>query len=93
MSPRKLVPLAALLVLPAWVPADTLLIEAIQENAPYIKMPGNGMTMEKVEKWFGPPEKKHSPVGDPPITRWDYPRFSVYFEYDRVITSVRKRGE
>jgi hypothetical protein len=27
-------------------------------------------------------------VGDPPITRWVYDRFTVYFENDRVIHSV-----
>jgi hypothetical protein len=30
-------------------------------------------------------------VGQPPITRWDYASYSVYFEYDRVIDSVRHR--
>jgi hypothetical protein len=32
---------------------------------------------------------QHKPVGQPPITRWDYREFSVYFEYDHVINSVR----
>jgi hypothetical protein len=27
-------------------------------------------------------------VGKPPITRWDYPGFSVFFEGDRVIDTV-----
>ena len=26
----------------------------------------------------------------PPITRWDYPSFSVYFEHDKVIHAVAK---
>ena len=33
--------------------------------------------------------EEHQPVGQPPITRWDYREFSVYFEYDHVINSVR----
>jgi len=38
----------------------------------------------------GPPRQKLPPVGDPPITRWEYPEYTVYFEYDKVITSVYK---
>lgn len=28
-------------------------------------------------------------IGPPPITRWDYTGFSVYFEYSTVINSVK----
>jgi len=44
--------------------------------------------MDKVRASFGEPDKIVSAVGDPPITRWQYPEYVVYFEYDRVITSV-----
>lgn len=88
MSVRSLFPLLALVVLPAGGAADTLLIEAAQEAASSVKMPSNGMTMKMVEKWFGKPVQKLPPVGDPPITRWEYPEYTVYFEYDKVITSV-----
>jgi len=50
--------------------------------------PANNMTMDKVRASFGEPDKIVSAVGDPPITRWQYPEYVVYFEYDRVITSV-----
>jgi hypothetical protein len=50
--------------------------------------PHRGITMKQVEKSFGPPAKRFPAVGKPPITRWDYPAFSVYFEYNRVIHSV-----
>jgi len=53
-----------------------------------IKMPGRGMTMDKVESTFGAPSQKYPDVGDPPITRWIYPGFTVYFEYQYVIDSV-----
>lgn len=33
-------------------------------------------------------DEEHLAVGQPPITRWDYRSFSVYFEYDHVINSV-----
>jgi hypothetical protein len=31
-------------------------------------------------------------VGDPPITRWDYDGWSVYFEYDLVLFTVLHKG-
>jgi hypothetical protein len=51
-------------------------------------LPGRGMTKEMVEEKFGAPTERVEPVGDPPITRWVYGNFTVYFEYDRVIHSV-----
>ena len=54
-------------------------------------IPTRGMTMEFVEANFGAPRNKRSPIGDPPITRWEYEEFIVYFEYKRVIHSVAKR--
>jgi hypothetical protein len=50
--------------------------------------PGRGMTMQAVEAQFGTPAQKRGAVGQPPITRWDYPGFSVYFEYERVVHAV-----
>ncbi len=50
--------------------------------------PARGALMKTVEKQFGAPAEKHPTVGKPPITRWDYPNFSVFFEGDRVIDSV-----
>jgi hypothetical protein len=37
---------------------------------------------------FGKPNEMLAPVGDPPITRWVYDRYTVYFEYSYVIHSV-----
>ena len=31
-------------------------------------------------------------VGQPPITRWDFADYSVFFEYQHVIHAVPKRG-
>ncbi len=53
-------------------------------------LPSRGMTMAQVEKSHGAPEVRRSPVGDPPITRWEYSGFVVYFEYRHVIHSVAK---
>jgi hypothetical protein len=50
--------------------------------------PHRGSTMASVEGRYGEPASRHAAVGDPPITRWDYPQFSVYFEHDRVLHAV-----
>ena len=50
--------------------------------------PARGSLMKTVEKQFGAPTTRHPTVGKPPITRWDYPTFSVFFEGDRVIDTV-----
>lgn len=57
-------------------------------NAP--GKPTRGMTQSRVEAEFGAPSARRAPVGEPPITRWDYPEFAVFFEYDRVIHAVSK---
>ncbi len=66
--------------------ADTLSIaERLNKNA---VVPQRGMTMDEVETRFGPPDTRKLPVGDPPITRWIYADFRVYFEHQWVIHSV-----
>ena len=52
--------------------------------------PTRGMTQEAVEASYGAPSEARQPVGDPPITRWEYANFVVFFEYDRVIHAVSK---
>lgn len=50
--------------------------------------PARGSTMQQVEKTLGQPKQVLPAVGNPPITRWVYDAFTVYFEHDRVIHSV-----
>ncbi len=50
--------------------------------------PVRGMSMDKVEATYGAPSRRIPAVGEPPITRWEYPGFVVYFEYNRVIHAV-----
>ena len=52
------------------------------------EMPQRGASKAAVEQRFGTPLKKHSPVGSPPITRWDYQGYSVYFEGNIALHSV-----
>lgn len=54
--------------------------------------PHRGSTMAQVESQYGAPSNRHAAVGNPPITRWDYPQFSVYFENDRVLHAVLARS-
>lgn len=56
-----------------------------------ISMPQRGMTMEMVTSEYGEPAQKDSPVGTPPIIRWEYDKFAVYFESKYVIHSVMKK--
>ncbi len=51
-------------------------------------MPNRGMTMEQVKQSFGNPAKIISAVGHPPITRWRYDGFVVYFESTHVIHAL-----
>lgn len=50
--------------------------------------PARGTSMEKVEATFGAPIERLPAVGEPPITRWKYPGFEVYFEHQLVIHTV-----
>ncbi len=53
--------------------------------------PSRGMSMDQVENSYGEPDRRYDSVGDPPITRWEYADFVVYFEYRYVIHSVSKK--
>jgi len=50
--------------------------------------PVQGMSMSTVAQKFGEPESKSAAVGEPPITKWTYPDFAVFFEHNLVIHSV-----
>ena len=53
-----------------------------------VATPARGMTMDQVASKFGAPVTKVPAVGKPPISRWEYPGFVVYFEGEHVIHSV-----
>jgi hypothetical protein len=89
--------LAALLLAASSAHADTLLIDDIDVAAQSATTrPRAGLSMTAVESTYGAPAQRHPAVGGaaaqhPPITRWDYSAFSVYFENERVIHSVARR--
>jgi hypothetical protein len=69
--------------------AETLLVgDQVQVKPPGMEVPQRGSTMATVEAKFGAPRERHAAVGQPPITRWDYNGFSVYFEHSHVLHSV-----
>jgi hypothetical protein len=59
---------------------------AVKEST--LPTPTRGMTMNEVTGKFGVPVTKIPAVGKPPITRWEYPGFVVFFEFDHVIHAV-----
>ena len=73
--------------------AETLVVgDQVELKAVTRELPQRGATMSSVEAKFGAPKLKHDAVGKPPITRWDYDGFSVYFEYQHVIHAVAFDG-
>lgn len=54
-----------------------------------MKLPRRGMSMQTVTNGWGKAPRQLSAVGNPPISRWIYPGFTVYFEYNHVIHSVQ----
>lgn len=84
--------MALIFTLGLWLPspfstADELHIP-IGQQGQLSQLPRNGQSSREVLEHFGLPEKEYPAVGKPPIIRWDYPVFSVYFEGTRVISSV-----
>lgn len=90
MRPRAWV-LTGLLLACSTVSADTLRIPLGQQGNGYpMSTPQLGQDMNSVLRTWGEPLKRHAAVGQPPISRWDYLEFSVYFEHSHVISSVRQ---
>lgn len=50
-----------------------------------------GISMQSLRARWGEPQTKRGAVGDPPITRWEYSDYIVFFEYDHVIHAVQRR--
>ncbi|MEJ1296527.1 MAG: hypothetical protein RPU64_15040 [Candidatus Sedimenticola sp. (ex Thyasira tokunagai)] len=87
--------LLAAALLPSLSVADVLLLDAIAENpvnsAEGLQRPSNGQSMDQVRKRYGDPKQEMPWIGDPPISRWIYDDFTVYFEHEYVINSVVHR--
>ncbi|HXA99438.1 MAG TPA: hypothetical protein VNW05_02835 [Steroidobacteraceae bacterium] len=69
--------------------AETIAVDnGIAVKQTDVATPTRGMTMDQVASKFGDPANKVPAVGNPPISRWEYPGFIVYFEHEHVIHSV-----
>lgn len=76
--------------------ADTLrLADVIAQEPPNaasgLLRPRNGMKMDQVRARFGDPGETVAAVGEPPISRWVYGGYTVYFEHDLVLNTVIHR--
>lgn len=85
--------IALVLFIPFALQADVLKMNEhgvqIKQNA---NAPIRGMTKNTVRKQYGEPSGKKSAVGKPPISRWDYPGYSVFFEHHIVLHTVVHNG-
>lgn len=77
--------------------ADNLVMRPdINHAKPGTKYYVHGLSMAQVAKKFGQPSKKLAPDPakgtkyQPPITRWVYPEFTIYFEHGHAIHLVKK---
>ena len=75
--------------------ADVLLLEGIEKepvnSQDGVLRPTQGMSAQKVKETWGIPKSVTEPVGNPPIQRWEYEKFYVFFEKEHVINSVFKK--
>jgi hypothetical protein len=62
--------------------------EQAKDQSP-IDMPTKGMSKERVKSLFGEPLEDIPAKGQPPISRWKYQEFTVYFDGNAVIHCVR----
>jgi len=69
--------------------AETIRIPVGHQGQTETPMPSRGQSKASVLERFGLADQEHPAVGKPPISRWDYRTFSVYFEDKHVINSVR----
>jgi len=78
------------LILPqGLVQADTLLLDGVEmDTQTASSRPTRGSSMTTVESTFGAASERGAAVGEPPISRWEYPGFTVFFEHEHVIHSV-----
>lgn len=70
--------------------ADTLMIDSVAQSAG-VDRPAKGQSMSQVEAAYGAPREIVPAVGQPPITRWVYDGFTVYFEDSIVLHAVIRR--
>lgn len=92
MAPKRLLIGLTLAAAAGLANADTLLLDGVEmDSQTATSRPGRGTAMERVESTYGTPAERFPAIGEPPITRWEYPGFTVYFEHNLVIHTVVRR--
>ena len=86
----RLLAIAGLLAAPL-AQADVLTLPDAPSATAHV--PARGLRQAEVVRQFGEPLRRHPPAGggtpaQPPITRWDYDGWSVFFENNIVIDTV-----
>ena len=71
---------------PLAVPAPASVAPPAATSAP--ATPPRGTSMDDVRSKFGAPAQEVPAVGTPPITRWEYSGYIVFFENDKVLHTV-----
>ncbi len=72
--------------------AESLAMPVSTQGEVSQQTPRNGQNKAKVESTFGQPLQRVAAVGEPPISKWVYSDFTVYFEHDIVLHAVRHRS-
>ena len=85
--------LATVLMAATAAHADSFDVRSNAAHGHRSDVPHRGMTMAQVEQAYGAPVDKLPTAGGdaprhPPINRWRYNGYTVYFERNRVIHSV-----
>jgi len=86
--------LSSLLSVSSFITASAILTTATsalsvaQQGNNAVTTPRNGQDKVRVEADYGSPLERISSVGEPPISKWVYQEFTVYFEYDLVLHAV-----
>ncbi len=92
---RKTFLSVALLIASVALPAAAEVLVLPEPEAAAVSVPQRGTRQADVVKAFGAARVEHPAAGGgsarhPPITRWDYDGFSVFFENSTVIDVVVK---
>ncbi|MCK5902922.1 MAG: hypothetical protein KAG28_07210 [Cocleimonas sp.] len=90
---KKIILITTLLLTTFSVQADILSIGTHARIAKQANMPKRGISMQSVRKHYGKARRIYRSKGKahrkaPRITRWEYAKFTVYFERKHVLHTV-----
>jgi len=80
--------LALCLLLAPLANAEVLAVDTTVAAGDAVQTPPRGATQASVTSRYGEPRQRVAAVGQPPISRWVYDSFTVYFEGDHVVHAV-----